>query len=102
MPRADDQKVLSDIFHVIQNGLRWVDAPAVYGPHKTLYNRFRRWSENGIFQLIFMELSGSDGKDTEVLMIDATGNPGKPPLPQPEFLRSLDTTGRLECAKDAI
>ncbi len=41
--RMDDRKVLSGIIPVIQKGLRWVDAPAAYGLHKTLYNRFRRW-----------------------------------------------------------
>ncbi len=33
--RADDRRVLSGIIHVKRNGLRWRDAPAVYGPHKT-------------------------------------------------------------------
>ena len=41
--RVDDRKVLSGIIPVIQKGLRWVDAPAADGPHKTLYNRCRRW-----------------------------------------------------------
>ncbi len=41
--RVEDRKVLSGIAPVIQKGLRWVDAPAADGPHKTLYNRFRRW-----------------------------------------------------------
>ena len=35
VPRVDDRKVVSGIIHVIRNGLRWCDAPAVYGPHKT-------------------------------------------------------------------
>ena len=43
IPRVDDRRVVSGIVHVIRNGLRWRDAPAVYGPHKTLYNRFVRW-----------------------------------------------------------
>ena len=34
-PRSDDRTVLSGIIHVKRNGLRWRDAPAVYGPHKT-------------------------------------------------------------------
>ena len=42
IPRVDDRRVVSGIVHVIRNGLRWRDAPAVYGPHKTLYNRFVR------------------------------------------------------------
>ena len=40
VPRTDDQRVVSGILYVIRNGLRWRDAPAAYGPHKTLYNRF--------------------------------------------------------------
>ena len=52
--RADDRKVLSGIIYVIKNGLQWADAPTEYGPHKTLYNRFRQWSENGLFEQILM------------------------------------------------
>lgn len=48
-PRVDDRRVLSGIIFVNRNGLRWRDAPAVYGPHKTLYNRWKRWSEAGVF-----------------------------------------------------
>ena len=44
VPRVDDLRVVSGIIHVIRNGLRWRDAPKNYGPHKTLYNRFVRWS----------------------------------------------------------
>ena len=40
--RVEDRKVLSGIIPVMQKGLRWVDAPAADGPHKTLYNRCRR------------------------------------------------------------
>ena len=70
--RADDCKVLSGIVYVIRNGLQWADAPAEYGPHKTLYNRFRRWSKNGVFERIFEELAKPDAESQEVLMIDAT------------------------------
>lgn len=33
--RSDDCKVLSGIIYVKRYGLRWQDAPAVYGPYKT-------------------------------------------------------------------
>jgi putative transposase len=69
IPRVDDQRILSGILFVIRNGLRWRDAPKVYGPHKTLYNRFVRWSRLGVFNRIFSELAG-EGDGT--LMIDAT------------------------------
>ena len=44
IPRVDDRRIVSGIIFVIRNGLRWRDAPTAYGPHKTIYNRFIRWS----------------------------------------------------------
>ncbi len=70
VPRVDDRRVLSGIIHVIKRGLQWRDAPAEYGPHKTLYNRFKRWSEMGVFDNIFKELSSTAPPDQ--LQIDAT------------------------------
>jgi len=46
-PRVDDRRVLSGIIFINRNGLRWRDAPKEYGPHKTLYNRWKRWSDKG-------------------------------------------------------
>ncbi len=70
-PRSDDCKVLSGIIYVKRYGLRWQDAPAVYGPYKTLYNRFARWSRMGIFARIFQELA-RPGVQGDTLMMDST------------------------------
>ena len=69
--RVDDRRVLSGILHVLRNGLRWQDAPAAYGPHKTLYNRFARWSRLGVFARIFGDLA-KPGVDGATIMIDST------------------------------
>ena len=71
VPRVDDRRVISGIIFVIRNGLRWRDAPRAYGPHKTIYNRFVRWSRLGVFNKIFAELAGKAGKPQR-LMIDST------------------------------
>ena len=71
VPRVDDRRVISGIIFVIRNGLRWRDVPATYGPHKTIYNRFIRWSAVGVFGRILTELARGGG-DTEEIMIDAT------------------------------
>ena len=71
VPRVDDRKVISGIIHVIRYGLMWRDAPACYGPHKTLYNRFVRWSKAGIFDRIFRALA-SQSTATGTIMIDST------------------------------
>ena len=57
VPRVDDRRVLSGIVYVLRNGLQWKDAPKAYGPHKTLYNRFIRWSRLGVFDRIFVALT---------------------------------------------
>jgi transposase len=71
VPRVDDRRVISGIIHVIRNGLMWREAPARYGPHKTLYNRFIRWSEAGVFNRIFVDLA-AESAATDTVMIDAT------------------------------
>jgi len=71
VPRVDDRRVLSGIIFINRNGLRWRDAPAAYGPPKTLYNRWVRWSRLGVFARILTELA-AEGQDVETIMIDAT------------------------------
>ena len=71
VPRVDDRRVLSGIIFVIQGGLRWRDAPSGYGPHKTLYNRFVRWSRMGVFSRIFAALAGEAG-EPDRRIIDST------------------------------
>ena len=68
VPRVDDRKVISGIIHVIRNGLRWRDAPAVYGPHKTLYYRFIRWSKMGVFDKIFTALVEESGPPDRLMI----------------------------------
>jgi len=70
-PRVDDRRVLSGIIFVNRNGLRWRDAPKDYVPHKTLYNRWKRWGAAGVFAQMMEGLS-SAGADRKTVMIDAT------------------------------
>ena len=67
-PRVDDRRVISGIIHVLKSGGRWVDAPAVYGPKKTLYNRFVRWAAKGVWVDIFHALAAAGGPPAEVLI----------------------------------
>ena len=71
VPRVDDRRVISGIVHVLQSGCRWRDAPVVYGPPKTLYNRFVRWARKGVWERVFTELSTVGGPPATV-MLDAT------------------------------
>ena len=55
--RGDNRRVLSGIIFINRNGLRWCDAPKKYGLHKTLYNRWKRWSNMGLFARIMEGLA---------------------------------------------
>ncbi len=67
-PRVDDRRVISGIIHVLKSGGRWVDAPSVYGPRKTLYNRFVRWAAKGVWTGIFHALASAGGPPAQVLI----------------------------------
>ena len=56
--RVDDRRVISGIVHMLRSGARWRDCPAVYGPYTTVYNRFNRWSRQGIWLGMFEALTG--------------------------------------------
>jgi transposase len=67
-PRVDDRRVISGIVHVLKSGGRWVDAPRLYGPHKTLYNRFVRWAAKGVWIDLFHALANAGGPPAQVLI----------------------------------
>ena len=67
-PRVDDRRVISGIIHVLKSGGRWADAPPVYGPRKTLYNRFVRWAAKGVWVDIFHALASAGGPPAQVLI----------------------------------
>ena len=61
--RVDDQRVLSGIIFVNRNGLRCRDVPSEYGPAKTLYNRWKRWSDKGVFIRMMEDLATPQASD---------------------------------------
>src|SRR5690348_13004316 len=71
-PRVDDRRVISGIIHVLKCGCRWIDAPSAYGPRKTLYNRFVRWSAKGVWERVFDALADAGGPPAELLLDSST------------------------------
>jgi len=66
--RVDDRRVISGIIHVLKSGCRWIDAPADYGPRKTLYNRYVRWAAKGVWVDLFQALAQAGGPPAQVLI----------------------------------
>lgn len=70
-PRVDDRRVISGILHVLKTGCRWRHVPPEYGPYTTIYNRYNRWSQRGLWARLFERVAASGQVPTE-LMIDST------------------------------
>ncbi|SFH15551.1 Putative transposase of IS4/5 family [Methylobacterium gossipiicola] len=58
--------MISGIVHVLKSGGRWADAPReVYGPRKTLYNRFVRWAAKSVRTDLFETLAKAGGPPSQ-------------------------------------
>ena len=69
--RVDDRRVISGILHRYREGLRWRAVPAEYGPRTTLFNRFNRWSQKGIWQVLLAAPAACDDLP-EFAMVEST------------------------------
>ena len=69
--RVDDRRIISGIVYMLRSGARWRDCPAAYGPYTTVYNRFNRWSKQGVWEAIFRVLSHME-RPADVASADST------------------------------
>ena len=68
--RRDDRVILNGIFYILRTGAPWRDLPERYGPPTTVYNRYVRWGERGVWKGIFDTLA-QESEDA-LIFIDAT------------------------------
>lgn len=55
-PLADRRAIVNGILYVLRSGCSWAMLPKQYPPYKTVYGYFHRWSRQGIWQRIQVEL----------------------------------------------
>ena len=55
-PSKSDRLFLEAVCWILRTGAPWRDLPPEYGPWKTVYNRFNRWSKSGHIESILSEL----------------------------------------------
>lgn len=55
-PYKDHRQVINGIFWILRSGAPWRDLPDRYGSWKTVYDRFRRWTDDGTLQRIVRKL----------------------------------------------
>jgi transposase len=75
-PNKEHRAVINGILWILRTGAPWRDLPERYGPWKTVYSRFTRWQQVGIWDRILTELQAEaaheDGLDGSLSMIDSS------------------------------
>jgi transposase len=68
---TENRAVLNGILWRLRCGAPWRDVPEKYGKWNTIYRRFRRWSEAGIWEIVSVTLAEMMA-DTGHYSIDST------------------------------
>jgi putative transposase len=71
-PGQDDRNFIEAVLWWSRAGAPWRDLPEEFGPWKTVFNRFDRWSKNGKWDRMFHALRAD--VDAEWHSLDSTAN----------------------------
>ena len=72
-PKIGDREFINAVLYRAKTGIPWRDLPVRFGPWKSVFNRFNRWSKAGVWEVMFAALSIElDEEDEEGSIVDAT------------------------------
>jgi|SRR5215204_1277525 len=69
-PATDNRRMVNAVLWVLRTGAPWRDLPEHYPPWQSVYTRFSRWSANGIWTSVLLQLTRD--ADSEGYHIDGT------------------------------
>jgi hypothetical protein len=55
-PPEDHRMILAGMLWIVRTGAAWRELPPTFGPWPTVYSRYRRWRQTGIWQHILETL----------------------------------------------
>ena len=58
-PPEDHRTILAGMLWIVRTGATWRELPATFGPWPTVYSRFRRWRQDGLWQRILDTLDSA-------------------------------------------
>ena len=71
-PAKDNRLMLNGIIYWLNTGIPWRDLPERFGSWSSVYSRFRRWTQQGVWEKLFTALVEQDIVDETALMLDST------------------------------
>ena len=75
-PAGDNRRFLNGMLHVLRVGCPWRDMHERYGKWNSVYVRFRRWAEQGVWDALLQTLVDLGLTDDWQHMIDSTSARG--------------------------
>ena len=66
---ADNRLFIDAVLWIARTGAPWPDLPERFGKYNSVFQRFNRWSRNGVWARVFEALQDPD---LEWLMLDST------------------------------
>jgi len=66
----DNRLFVEAVLWIVRTGAPWRDLPEQFGKWSSVWKRFRRWAEKGVFERIFQAFS--QDPDFEYALIDGT------------------------------
>ena len=66
----NNRMFVEGVLWIVRTGSPWRDLPEVFGAWNSVFRRFSRWSQKGVWRRIFEALS--DDPDFEYLIVDST------------------------------
>lgn len=75
-PRKNHRQIINGILWILNTGAPWRDLPERYGPWQTVYSRFNKWREEGLWKELFQQLQveadESDDLTWEIHFVDSS------------------------------
>lgn len=69
-PAKSNRLMVEGVVWILRTGAPWRDLPKRFGPWQSVYTRFRRWTQQGIWASVLEKLAADP--DGESYLIDAT------------------------------
>lgn len=71
-PTVKNREALEGILYILRTGTPWRDLPSAYGRWHTIYMRWQRWIERGVWGDILKLLKRLKGVDLKIVFLDST------------------------------